>query len=199
MTVHQGKVQRAAAQASHLPTGTRGHRQIKRWLDDVAKTAAGKAALDEFVHGTAMTSAYDPAAKPLPGVRYEPYYTAYVRGDILGHGIDCLVDMGATISVLTVAAVVWMNLQDAVQPTNKCFTSASSHSVHSQGELPQLLVVIGGIECKVNFYIAPHGGYEMLLGMDVLMPRRAVLDLHEKTMRLARKLPGPGDDYIACK
>lgn len=117
----------------------------------------------------------------------------------MGHSIDCLIDTGAMISVLTVDAVIHINLQDAVQPTNKCFTSASSHSMHSQGELPQLPVDIGGVTCLVNFYVAPQGGYEMLLGMDVLMPRKACIDLGDKTLRLAKKPPEPGDDYVVCK
>lgn len=171
---------------------------MKKWLSELAKTPSGKAALESFLSSMPLASAYNPVARPLPGVVYEPYYIAYVKGCIQGHNIDCLIDTGATIFVLTVEAVLRMDLQDAVQPTNKCL-SVSAHSVHSQGELPQLPVVIRGIECRVNFYIGPQGGYELLLGMDVLMARRAVIDLHDKTLRLAREIPVPGDDYVSCK
>lgn len=84
-----------------------------------------------------------------------------MKRNIMGHPIDCLVHTGPTISVLAVDVVVRMNLQDVVEPTNKCFTSASHHLVHSQGELPQLPVNVGGVTCLLNFYIAPQGGYEM--------------------------------------
>lgn len=106
----------------------------------------------------------------------------------MGQPVECLVDTGATISVLTVDTVLQLNLQDVVQPTNKCFISASAHLVHSQGELPQLPINIGGVHCHVNFYIAPKGGYQLLLGMDVLMPRKAALDFNDSTMRLAKRL-----------
>lgn len=188
-----GKVRRSTKPPTHSPAQRQD--DFKQMLTELAKAPGGRQALDSFFSGTMLSAAYNPHAKPLEGIPYEPYYTAFVRGDIMGHIVDYLVDIGATILVLTVETVIRLNLQDVVQPTNKCFTSASSHSVHSQGELPQLLIHIGGVLCHVSFYIAPKGGYE-LLGMDVLMPRRVALDFNDSTMRMAKRLPEVSDDYL---
>lgn len=50
----------------------------------------------------------------------------------------------------------------------------------------------------VNFYIALVGGYEILLGMDVMVPRRVGLDFNENTFRMSKEQV-PGDDYLQCK
>jgi len=107
----------------------------------------------------------------------------YVAGKLAGRAIDCLVDTGATLTLIS--PKVWDNVKDGtvtLSRFDKELVSASGDPINIQGKTPVQLE-INGMQFQVTVVVADIDN-DMILGLDFLQAEGGMLDLVKSTLSL---------------
>jgi len=90
--------------------------------------------------------------------------------------VEGLVDTGASMSVLAAAVVKELGIMHLVTG-NESYKTASGVITRALGQVDEMQVRIGGIQCAMTFMVVDTDGYDVLLGLDFLMKIGAVVDV----------------------
>ncbi|DBA68848.1 TPA: hypothetical protein ACH3X2_013331 [Trebouxia sp. C0005] len=114
------------------------------------------------------------------------YVSAVVRAevDILGKTFDCIVDTGASNTVLGHSVVRKLGLLDRLMPSRMSFLTAAGRSERPMGVLPDLPVTLGSLCLHLNCMVTKASNYSVLVGNDWLRMAGADLLLSSGVLRV---------------
>jgi hypothetical protein len=92
------------------------------------------------------------------------------------------------MSVLAVAVVRELGMMHLVTG-NESYKTASGVITRALGQVDEIQVKIGGIQCAMTFMVVDTDGYNVLLGLDFLMKIRTVVDVERGLIQVRH---GPG-------
>ncbi len=90
--------------------------------------------------------------------------------------VEGLIDTGASMSVLAATVVRKLGMMHLVTG-NESYKTGSRVITRALGQVDEIQVKIGGIQCAMTFMVVDTDGYDVLLGLDFLMKIRAVVDV----------------------
>ncbi len=80
------------------------------------------------------------------------------------------------MSILAIAVVRELGMMHLVTG-NESYKTASGVITRALGQVDEIQVKIGGIQCAMIFMVVDTDGYNVLLGLDFLMKIGAVVDV----------------------
>ena len=119
-------------------------------------------------------------------VRRTHTLNAVVRGevDILGKVFECIVDTGASDTVLSHSVVRKLGLMDRLVPSSISFLTAAGKTENPMGMLPNLPVVMGSLCLHIDCMVTRANNYNVLVGNDWLRIAEADLLLSSSILRV---------------
>lgn len=84
--------------------------------------------------------------------------------DILGKVFECIIDTGASDTVLSHAVVRRLGLMDQLVPSSINFLSAAGKTERPMGMLPDLPITIGSLCLHIDCMITKANNYNVLVG-----------------------------------
>ncbi len=102
--------------------------------------------------------------------------------------VEGLVDTGASMLVLAVVVVRELGMMHLVT-RNESYKTTSGVITRAFGQVDDVQVKIGGIQCAMTFMVVDTDGYDVLLGLDFLMKIGAVVDVERGLIQVRH---GPG-------
>jgi predicted aspartyl protease len=104
--------------------------------------------------------------------------------------IDGLVDTGASMSVMAAAVVRELGLMHLVSGS-ETYKTASGAITQALGRISEIPIKVGEVKCKMAFMVVDTDGYDILLGLDLLIKIGAVVDVEQGLIQVRK---GPGTD-----
>jgi hypothetical protein len=82
--------------------------------------------------------------------------------------MEGLVETGASMSVLAAVVVRELGMMH-LMTGNESYKTASGVIIRALGQVDEIQVKIGGVQCAMTFMVVDTDGYDVLLGLDFLM------------------------------
>jgi predicted aspartyl protease len=114
--------------------------------------------------------------------------TLHLPMEINIYVIEGLVDTGASMSVMAVAVVREMGMMHLVAGS-ETYKTASGVITQALGQIDEVPVGVGGVQCTMTFMVVDTDSYDVLLGLDFLMKIGAIVDVERGLIQVRR---GPG-------
>lgn len=105
------------------------------------------------------------------------HWNVSLRLTILTKPVEAVVDTGASHSIVAYHTVQRLKLGELIKPTKKAFLTAGGERTFLVGEIEALPMKVGGEILPVNCMIVSKACFALLVGLDVLKPHGAVIDL----------------------
>jgi predicted aspartyl protease len=156
-------------------------------LESLVKLARRKRDSETTENQVSMVSA-TPSLRKICVNKTHRSKTLHLPVEISDCIIEGLVDTGASMSVLAAAVVRELGIMHLVTG-NESYKIASGVVTWALGQVDEVQVKIGGVECAMTFMVVDTDGYDMLLGLDFLMKIGAVVDV-ERGLIQVRHRPG---------
>lgn len=103
--------------------------------------------------------------------------------DILGQRPECIVDTGASDTVLSHSVVCRLGLMDKLVPSHTNFLTAAGKIEKPMGMLPSLPVTIGSLTLQIDCMVTKANNYNVLIGNDWLSMAGADILLSSSMLR----------------
>jgi predicted aspartyl protease len=158
-------------------------------LENLVKLVRKKRDLEATENQVSVVSAI-PSLKRICVSKTHRSKTLHLPVEINKCIVEGLVDTGASMFVLVVAVVRELGMMHLVTG-NESYKTASRVVTRALGQIDELQVRIGGIQCTMTFMVVDTDGYDVLLGLDFLMKIGAVLDVERGLIQVRH---GPGTD-----
>lgn len=108
---------------------------------------------------------------------------------ILSNKFFVVADTGASNSIIAYRTVTKLKLKSLIRPSKKAFITAGGKLSFPVGEI-DVPVSIGGTVVQVSCMIVGKASFSMLLGLEVMKPLGAILDLGKDTFTFRDKSSG---------
>lgn len=89
-----------------------------------------------------------------------------------------VVDTGASHSIISFNTLCKLKLKSLMRPSKKAFITTGGELTFPVGEIAALPLTIGEVTVKVNCMVVSKACFSVLLGLDVMKPMGAVVDLY---------------------
>ena len=110
----------------------------------------------------------------------------YAECKISNYETECLIDTGATLSIISCKAWDTINQSGSVlQPFNSVVYTASGGEVDIKGKTP-VSVEVCGIQCIIDMIVA-NIDIDVILGLDFLKTHNCQIDVNKQTLKLRNK------------
>lgn len=109
----------------------------------------------------------------------EGTYECVFTTKVLTRPLDVVVDTGASHSIIAYRAVCKLKLKGMIRASKKAFITAAGDLSFPVGEINSLPLSIGVVVQKVTCMVVAKACFAMFLGLDVLKPMGAILDLEQ--------------------
>jgi DNA damage-inducible protein 1 len=90
--------------------------------------------------------------------------------------IKGLVDTGASMSVMAAAVVRELGLMHLVS-RSETYKTASGAITQALGQIREVPIKVGGVQCDMTFMVVDIDSYDVLLGLDLLIKIGAIVDV----------------------
>jgi predicted aspartyl protease len=108
--------------------------------------------------------------------------------------VEGLVDTGASMSVMAAAVVREMGMMHLIVGS-ETYKTASGVVTQALGQIDEVSIIVGGVQCTMTFMVADTDSYDVLLGLDFLMKIGAIVDV-ERGLIQVRKGPGTNVEVL---
>ncbi len=102
--------------------------------------------------------------------------------------VEGLVDTGASMSVMAAIVVRELGLMHLVSGS-ETYKTASGVVTQALGQIDEVPVKVGGVQCTMTFMVVDTDSYDVLLGLDMLIKIRAIVDVERGLIQVRH---GPG-------
>jgi predicted aspartyl protease len=116
--------------------------------------------------------------------------TLHLSVEINRYVVEGLVDTGASMSVMVAVVVRELGMMHLIAGS-ETYKTALGIVTQALGQIDEVLVKVGGVQCTMTFMVVDTDSYNVLLGLDFLMKIGAIVDV-ERGLIQVRK--GPGTD-----
>jgi predicted aspartyl protease len=114
--------------------------------------------------------------------------TLHLPVEINIYVIEGLINTGASMSVMAAAVVREMGMMHLVAGS-ETYKTASGVVTQAFGQIDEVSVGVGGVQCTMTFMMVDTDSYDVLLGLDFLMKIGAIVDVERGLIQVRR---GPG-------
>jgi predicted aspartyl protease len=160
-------------------------------LESLVKLARRKKDVETLNHQVSVVS-------PVPAIRRidicvnktNRSKTLHLPVEINRYVVEGLVDTGASMFVMVVAIVRELGMMHLIAGS-ETYKTASGIITQALGQIDEVPVKVGGVQCTMTFMVVDTDSYDVLLGLDFLMKTGAIVDV-ERGLIQVRK--GPGTD-----
>ncbi len=104
--------------------------------------------------------------------------------------IEGLVDTRASMSVMAASVVRELGLMHLVSGS-ETYKTASGAITQALDRIEEVLIKVGGVQCRMTFMVVDTDSYDILLGLDLLIKIGAIVDVEQGLIQVRR---GPGVD-----
>jgi predicted aspartyl protease len=108
--------------------------------------------------------------------------------------IEGLVDTGASMSVMATAVVRELGLMHLVSGS-ETYKTASSAITQALGQIGEMPIKVGGVQCDMTFMVVDTDSYDVLLGLDLLIKIGAIVDVEQGLIQVRRD-PGTNVEVL---
>jgi hypothetical protein len=116
--------------------------------------------------------------------------TLHLLVEINNYVVEGLVDTGASMSVMAAVTVRKLSMMHLVT-RSETYKIASGVVTQALGQIDEVLVKVGGVQCAMTFMVVDTDSYDVLLGLDFLMKIGVVVDVERGLIQITH---GPGTD-----
>jgi predicted aspartyl protease len=82
--------------------------------------------------------------------------------------VEGLVDTGASMSVMAAVVIRELGMMHLIV-RSETYKTASGIVPHALGQINEVIVKVGGVQCAMTFMVVDTDSYDVLLGLDFLM------------------------------
>jgi predicted aspartyl protease len=104
--------------------------------------------------------------------------TLHLSVEVNNYLVEGLVDTGASISVMAATVVRELGLMHLVSGF-ETYKTASGVVTHALGQIDEVPVKVGGVQCTMTFMVVDTDSYDVLLGLDLLIKIGAIVDVEQ--------------------
>ncbi len=108
--------------------------------------------------------------------------------EVNGYLVEGLVDTGASMFVMAAAVVRELGLMHLVSGSETYKTALGVVS-QALGQIDEVLIKVGGVQCTMTFMVVDTDSYDVLLGLDLLIKIGAIVDVERGLIQVRH---GPG-------
>lgn len=108
-----------------------------------------------------------------------------LEANVLSRKVHTVVDTGASHSIVSFRTIRKLRLRSLTHPSKKVFITAAGELTFPVGEIAALPLTI-----RVNCMVVGKACFSQLLGLDVMKPMGAVIDLQRDTFAFSDKTTG---------
>ena len=105
-----------------------------------------------------------------------------MEGKIADQSVTILIDPGASLSYISLEVVEKFNLKTQKFHQSWLVQLATGTKRKVTHKLPQTAIKLNDFQKEANLNILPLGSYELLIGMDWLEKRKAMMNCWDKTL-----------------
>ena len=105
-----------------------------------------------------------------------------MEGKVSDQSVIVLIDPGASLSYISPQIVEKCNIKTEKFQQSWLVQLATSTKRKLTHKLPQTVIKLNDFQTEVNLNILPLGSYDLLIGMDWLEKRRAMMNFWDKTL-----------------
>jgi predicted aspartyl protease len=116
--------------------------------------------------------------------------TLHLSVEVNNYLVEGLVDTKTSMSVMAAAVVQELGLMHLVSGS-EIYKTASGAVTQALGQIDEVPIKVGGVQCTMTFMVVDTNSYDVLLGLDLLIKIRAVVDVEQGLIQVRR---GPGFD-----
>lgn len=117
--------------------------------------------------------------------------TAQAKLLIEGQEMACILDTGATFSIITVDTVAILDLTDRLIPYSGGYITASGDLATPLGRLKNIQVSAGVVDYQHDFVVTEARSYNVLLGMDFLKKSCGIINMRTGSVQFTGLGPAP--------
>ena len=105
-----------------------------------------------------------------------------MEGKIADQSVTVLIDLGASLSYISPQVVEKCNLKTEKFQQSWLVQLATGTKRKVTHKLPQTAIKLNDFQTEVNLNILPLGSYDLLIGMDWLEKKKAMMNCWDKTL-----------------
>jgi predicted aspartyl protease len=113
--------------------------------------------------------------------------TLHLPVEISNYVVKGLVDTRASMSAMAAAIVREMGMMHLMIRT-ETYKTASGVVTQALGQINEILVKVGGVQCAMTFMVVDTDSYDVLLGLDFLMKIGSVVDVERGLIQVRHGL-----------
>jgi len=102
--------------------------------------------------------------------------TLHLPVEINRYVVKGLVDTGASMSVMAIVVVRELRMMHLIAGS-ETYKTTSGIVTQALGQIDEVLVKVGGVQCTMTFMVVDIDSYDVLLGLDFLMKIGAIVDV----------------------
>ncbi len=114
--------------------------------------------------------------------------TLHLSVEVNNYLVEGLVDTGASMSVMAATVVRELGLMHLVSGS-ETYKTASGVVTQALGQIDEVPVKVGGVQCTMTFMVVDIDSYDVLLGLDLLIKIGAIVDVERGLIQVRH---GPG-------
>jgi predicted aspartyl protease len=114
--------------------------------------------------------------------------TLHLLVEINNYIVEGLVDTGASMSVMAAMVVRELGMMHLVTGL-ETYKTASGVITQALGQIDEVTVKVGGVQCSMTFMVVDTDSYDVLLGLDFLIKIGAIVDVERGLIQVRH---GPG-------
>ncbi len=157
------------------------------YLESLVKLARRKKDSEATENQVSVVSAV-PSLKKICINKTHRSKTLHLLVEINNYVVECLVDTGASMSVMAAAVVRELGMMHLVTGT-ETYKTTSGIITQALGRIEEMTVKARGVQCVMTFMVVDTDSYDVLLGLDFLMKVEAVVDVERGLLQVRH---GPG-------
>jgi hypothetical protein len=156
-------------------------------LENLVKVARKKKDAEAMSNQVSMVSAA-PTFRRICINKTHRSKTLHLSMEVNSYLVEGLVDTGTSMSVMVAVVVRELGLMHMVSGS-ETYKTASGVVTQALGQIDEVLVKVGGVQCTMTFMVVDRDSYDVLLGLDLLIKIGAVVDVERGLIQVRH---GPG-------
>jgi len=111
--------------------------------------------------------------------------TLHLQVEINRYIIEGLIDTGASMSIMAAVVVREIGMMHLVVGSES-YKTALGVVTQALGQIDEVAVSVGGVNCAMTFMVVDTDSYDMLLGLDFLMKIGVVVDVERGLIQIRK-------------
>jgi len=111
--------------------------------------------------------------------------TLHLSVEVNSYLVEGLVDIGASMSIMAAVVVRELRLMHMVSGS-ETYKTASRVVMQALGQIDEVPIKVGGVQCTMTFMVVDIDNYDVLLGLDLLIKIGTIVDVERGLIQVRR-------------